>query len=246
MDFFGILATPLGWILTKIYEAVGSYGIALIILTVIVKIILYPFYKKQILSTAGMAEMGPKLQEIQRKYADDKEMMNQKMSELYAEEGANPMAGCLPMIVQMVIIMALFTLLRYPLKYVASEEMYFAVHENFLWINDLAQPDPWIMPILAGIATFASFYLSSQTGTMPGQAPNSSNGMMMVMKYGFPIMIVWLAKTYAAGLATYWFLSQFIQIFYNIRFNQLRRKMKEEAEAKKRAKKHHGKAVART
>ena len=75
--------------------------------------------------------------------------------------------------------------------------------------------------------------------------PNSSNAMMNVMKYGFPIMIVWLAKTYAAGLATYWFLSQFIQIFYNIRFNQIRRKMKEEAEAKKRGKKH-AKAVART
>ena len=103
MDFFGILATPLGWILTWLYDMVGNYAIALIILTVIVKLCLYPFYKKQILSTAGMSEMGPKLQAIQRQYADDKEMMNQKMTELYKEEGVNPMAGCLPMIIQMIV-----------------------------------------------------------------------------------------------------------------------------------------------
>ena len=113
-----------------------------IILTVIVKLCLYPFYKKQILSTAGMSEMGPKLQAIQRQYADDKEMMNQKMTELYKEEGVNPMAGCLPMIIQMIVIMGLFTLLRYPLLTYPSERMTFRVHEGFLWINDLAQPDP--------------------------------------------------------------------------------------------------------
>ena len=123
------------------------------------------------------------------------------------------MAGCLPMVIQMIVIMGLFTLLRNPLTYVHSERMYFAIHESFLWINDLSQSDPWILPILAGVATFASFYLGQKYGSMgisPGQ--NHSKVMSLIMKYGFPIMITWLAKTYAAGLATYWFLSQFIQI----------------------------------
>jgi YidC/Oxa1 family membrane protein insertase len=168
--------------------------------------------------------------------------MNEKISELYKEEGVNPMAGCLPMLIQMVVIMGLFQLLRYPLQYLTSEEMVFAVHESFLWINDLAQPDPWILPILAGVATFISFWMSSNNGSMPG-GNNQSNAMMMVMKYGFPIMIVWLAKTYPAGLAWYWFISQFIQIFYNIRFNQLRKKMREESEEKMKKKKHKKKAV---
>jgi YidC/Oxa1 family membrane protein insertase len=77
---------------------------------------------------------------------------------------------------------------------------------------------------------------------MPG-GNNQSNAMMMVMRYGFPIMIVWLAKSYPAGLAWYWFISQFIQIFYNIRFNQLRKKMREESEEKMKKKKHKKKAV---
>ena len=243
MNILGILATPLAYALEALYNILGSYGIALIVLTVIIKLLLYPLYKKQILSTAGMTELSGKMQAIQKKYADDKEKMNEKISELYKEEGVNPMAGCLPMIVQMVVIMGLFQLLRYPLQYLKSEDMVFAVHESFLWINDLAQPDPWILPVLAGIATFISFWLSSQMGSMPGQAPNQSNSMMNVMKYGFPIMIVWLAKTYPAGLAWYWFISQFIQIFYNIRFNQLRKKAREKSEEKMKKKKHKKKAV---
>jgi YidC/Oxa1 family membrane protein insertase len=237
MNIFGILAQPLAYVLTGLYNVIGSYGLALIILTVIIKLLLYPLYKKQILSTAGMTELSGKMQAIQNKYKDDKEKMNEKISELYKEEGVNPMAGCLPMIVQMIVIMGLFQLLRYPLTYLTSEKMVFAIHESFLWINDLAQPDPWILQVLAGIATFISFWLSSQMGSMPGQAPNQSNAMMNVMKYGFPIMIVWLAKTYPAGLALYWFISQFIQIFYNIRFAQIRRKLREESEAKMKKKK---------
>ncbi len=237
MNFFSILATPLALILRGLYDVIGSYGIALIVLTVIIKLALYPVYKKQILSTAVMSELGPKMQAIQRKYANDREEMNRRIQELYKEEGASPMAGCLPMLVQMIVIMGLFTLLRYPLNYLDSEEMYFAVHENFLWIKDLAQPDPWILPILAGVATFISFFMSSQNGSMPGGAGGSTGAMMIVMRYAFPIMILWLAKTYPAGLAWYWFISQFIQIFYNIRFNQIRKQMKEEKESKKKRKK---------
>ncbi len=226
MNFFGLFATPLGWILTALYGVIQNYGITLVVLTVLVKLCLYPAYKKQIMSTAGMADLQPKMKDIQNRYAGDTVKMNEEMSKLYKEEGASPMAGCLPMAVQMVIIMGLFTLLRLPMNYMKSEQMYFAIHERFLWINDLSQPDPWILPILSGIATFVAFYMSQENGGIPGQQQNGA--MMIVMKYGFPIMIVWLAKTYAAGLATYWFISQFIQIFYNIRFTQLRKKMKRE------------------
>ena len=181
MNFFGICAQPLGWCMTWLYDLIGNYGITLVVLTLIVKALLYPIYKKQIMSTMGMSDMQPKMQAIQRKYANDKELQNQKIQELYKEEGVNPLAGCLPMIVQMIIIMGLFTLLRNPLNYVASERMYFAIHESFFWINDLAQPDPWILPILSGVATFASFYLSQQNGVMPGQTANTGAGMMKVM-----------------------------------------------------------------
>ncbi len=128
---FGIIAKPLGWLLTQLYSIVGNYGITLVIVTVIVKFALYPVYKKQILSTAGMSDMQPRMQEIQRKYANDKEKLNEKLAELYKEEGFNPMGGCLPMIVQMIVIMGLFGLLRNPMVYVSSDTMYFAIHEGF-------------------------------------------------------------------------------------------------------------------
>ena len=104
----GIIAKPIGYLLMWIYKLVGSYGIALIILTFIVKLVLYPLYAKQIKSSADMAEMSEKAQEIQRRYANDKEKQNEEMQKLYTEVGFNPMSGCLPMIIQFPIIMGLF------------------------------------------------------------------------------------------------------------------------------------------
>ena len=232
----GILAKPLAWLLTLLYGVVGNYGITVAILTVIVKIALYPLYKKQILSTAGMADMQPKIQEIQKKYANDTETMNAKLAEVYKEEGFNPAGGCLPMIVQMIIIMGLFTLLRNPMAYIeADSNMYFAIHEHFLWIKDLSQPDNWILPILAGAATFFSFWLNMQMNSSSSAAPGG-NAMNKMMQYFFPIMIVWLARTYPSALAIYGAISQFIQIFFNLRFNQLRKALKNKNKQKKKKK----------
>jgi YidC/Oxa1 family membrane protein insertase len=161
--------------------------------------------------------------------------MNEKISELYKEEGVNPMAGCLPMLIQMIVIMGLFQLLRYPLQYLSSEDMVFAVHESFLWIHDLAQPDPWILPIIAGVATFVSFSMTQALNK--GSNPNQMAGMMKMMQFVFPIMILWMAKSFPSGLALYWAVSQFIQIFFNIHLATIRKKLKKESEAKKKGKK---------
>ena len=194
----GFIAKPLGMFLGWLYGILGSYGLAIVVFTVIVKLILYPLY------------------------ANDKEMMNQKMADLYREEGINPMGGCLPMLIQMPIIFGLFALLRNPLFYMgSSESMMFAVHESFLWMTDLSQPDKWILPILAGIATFISFSMNQ-----PAAAGQSAD-MMKSMKYVFPIMIVLMGRTFPSGLTIYWFLSQFIQIFYNLRMKKVREKAQE-------------------
>ncbi|HKK96279.1 MAG TPA: YidC/Oxa1 family membrane protein insertase [Anaerovoracaceae bacterium] len=226
MSIFGIIAKPMGWLLTLIYGFVGSYGVALLILTFLVKGLLYPLYARQIKSTAAMSSIQPKMKEIQKKYADDKKTMNEKMSELYKEEGFNPAGGCLPMVIQMPIIISLFTLLRNPMNYIEDENMLFAIHESFLWIRDLSQPDLWILPILAGIATFVSFSMMQTLNT--GGGANQGQMMQAVMKYFFPLSILWLARSYPAGLAIYWFGSQFAQIFINIRMNKLRARAKEE------------------
>jgi YidC/Oxa1 family membrane protein insertase len=230
----GIIAKPIGYLLQLIYKLVGNYGISLIILTVIVKTAMYPLYAKQIKSTANMSEMSEKAKEIQNRYANDKEKMNEEMQKLYAEMGFNPMSGCLPMLIQFPIIMGLFALLRNPMKYMpAGSMMIFANHESFLWIKDLAQPDPLILPIAAGIATYFAFSMNSAMTQTPGASQGQNKAMNAIMKYFFPLSILWLARSYPAGLAIYWAGGQFMQIFFNLRINKIRAEMNKEREHKK-------------
>ena len=226
----GFIAVPLGYLLTFIYKLVGNYGISLIILTVLVKLLLYPLYFKQIKSTASMSSLQPKMKAIQEKYKNDKEKMNEEMGKLYKEENINPMGGCLPMLIQLPIIMGRFTLLRNPMRYIADENMIFAVHQSFLWIKDLGQPDLWILPIAAAVSTYISFAMTQQLTGQNEMMGGQGKSMNMIMKYFFPLSILWLARAYPAGLAIYWAGGQFIQIFLNIRMNKFRAKLKEEQE----------------
>ena len=226
----GIIAMPLGYLLTFIYNLVGNYGISLIILTVLVKLILYPLYFKQIKSTASMSSIQPKIKAIQEKYKNDKEKMNEEMAKITKDENFNPMGGCLPMLIQLPIIWGLFTLLRNPIKYIADENMIFAVHQSFLWIKDLGQPDLWILPIAAAVSTYISFAMTQQLTGQNEMMGGQGKSMNMIMKYFFPLSILWLARAYPAGLAIYWAGGQFIQIFFNIRMNKFRAKLKEEQE----------------
>lgn len=227
----GVIAKPLGILLDLLYGFISNYGITIIVFTVLVKLCLYPLYIKQTKSTAKMAEVQPKMQALQRKYANDKETLNIKMAELYKEEKFNPMGGCLPMLIQMPIIMGLFALLRNPMRYMTDDTMIFAFHESFAWIADLSQPDRWILPIIAGVATFISFSMTQALSDT--DANHQMNGMMKMMKYIFPIMILWMARSFPAGLGLYWAVSQIIQIFFNIHMATLRKKLKREAEEKK-------------
>ena len=131
------------------------------------------------------------------------------------------------MLIQMPIIFGLFALLRNPTVYVKSEAMLMAVHEAFVWIPDLSQPDPWILPILAGIATFISF---SQTQQQNAVGDNSMAGMMKMMRYFFPIMIVWMGRSFPAGLTIYWFIGSVIQIFQTMGLNRWKKKLTTKSE----------------
>ncbi len=224
----GFIANPLGLLLSFLYELIENYGITLIVFTFIVKACLFPLYANQIKHSARMADMQPKLKAIQKKYANDKETLNMKMMELYKEEKFNPMGGCLPMLIQMPIIFGLFALLRNPVFYISSTDMIMAVHESFIWIPDLSQPDPWVLPLLAGITTFISFTQTqkqSNTGDNPQMAP-----MMAMMKYFFPVMIVWMGRSFPAGLTLYWFVGTFVQIFQTMLLNNWKKKKMAEKE----------------
>ncbi len=210
----GFLATPMAWILNVIYDLIGNYGLSILALTLLVKLLMYPLYIKQMKSTSSMSSLQPKMKELQKKYSQDRALYNQKVSELYKEEGINPMGGCLPMLIQMPIIFGLFALLRSPTLYL-EQDMIYAVNEEFLWVQNLSQPDLYILPILAAATTFIAF-LFNASDLQVGDSGASGAGMQKVMKYIFPAMILLLARSSSAGLALYWFASQFIQIFLNM------------------------------
>lgn len=228
-----IISTPLGILLSFIYDIIGNYGLTLIIFTIIVRACLFPLYYDQMKHSTKLQDVQPKMQELQKKYGNNKEKLNQEMMELYKTEGVNPARGCLPMLIQFPVIVGLFSLLRNPIEYISSPVMLQAIHEDFLWVNDLAQPDHWILPILAGIATFFSL---NQT-TAASQTGGAANAMatMKMMKYIFPVMIVFWGRSFPAGLTIYWFVGTLVQVVQTFFMNRYKKKKAAEKEALKTA-----------
>ena len=203
-QLLAVFAKPIALLLNLLYNVVdglglpGSYGIAIVLLTLIVRGALFPLYNAQMKQSAKMTDLQPKMQKLQKQYGQDKEKYNQKIMELYQVEGVNPAKGCLPLIIQMPILFGLFAALRNPLMYM-DQDMILAVHEKFLWIPDLSQPDKWILPILAGVTTYFSYKITMNAN------PSSANSMK-VLQYIFPLMIVWWGRSFPAGLTIYWFV----------------------------------------
>ena len=228
----GLIARLIGYIMAFIYNLVNNYGLSVIILTLLTRIIMLPMYAKQIEYSAKMSAVQDEVKEIQTRYAKDQAKVNEKMQEIYSREGINPASGCLPLIIQMPIILGLFTLLRNPLSYMTQPSMVMAVHESFLWVQDLCQPDNWILPILAGITT----YLTSQaTAAAAGPAGGMNSA---VMKYVYPIMICLLGRSFPAGLALYWTVGNAFTIVQTLIMNKRREKINFEAEVEREARKN--------
>ena len=147
MDFISNLVIQ---VIQTLYHFLGSigfpnYGLAIVLMTVIIKIILFPLTKKQIESTRAMMSIQPKMKEIQEKYKNDKVRLNQELAKLYKEQGVNPMAGCLPLLIQMPILFGI---------YYAVRDFQYEGPANFLWMENIANPDPmYILPILSAITT---------------------------------------------------------------------------------------------
>lgn len=163
-----------------------------------------PLTLKQAKSINDLQAMQPKIKDIQEKYKNDQEKLNLKTLELYKEQNASPYGGCLPLIIQLPIIIGLFTVLKSPEVYVfASEEIYCSISTEFLWLKNLADPDTLVLPLLAGVTT----YLTSIT-----TSSNSNVQSQKVINYVMPIMIFLWGRSFAAGLTLYWVVSNTFQI----------------------------------
>lgn len=197
MDFLSNIVQQVITFLYGITDTLGmpSYGLAIVIMTIIVKLILYPLTKKQIESTKAMMSIQPKMKEIQEKYKDDKQRLNMELANLYKNEGVNPLAGCLPLLIQMPIMIGIFYGIR---------DFSYAGPTNFLWIENISNPDPmYILPILSAVTTFIQ---SKQT------MPDTSSPQNKIMLYFMPLFIGYISLTFPAGLVIYWVVMNIMQI----------------------------------
>ena len=199
MDFLSNIVQQVITVIYSFLHGIGfpNYGVAIIIMTVLVKLILYPLTKKQIESTKAMMEIQPKMKAIQEKYKDDKQRLNMELANLYKNEGVNPLAGCLPLIIQMPIMIGIFYGIR---------DFHYEGSATFLWMESNSAPDPtYILPVLSALTTFIA---SKQTMPATG-AGGAQNKMMM---YFMPLFIGYISLTFPAGLVLYWVVMNIMQI----------------------------------
>lgn len=180
-------------IFSYFYNLTGNYGLAIILITIAIKAVLYPITRRQNKSLQSMQKLQPKINELKEKYKKQPEKMNKEIMELYKNEKINPASSCLPLIVQLPFLFALFSVLR--------NFNYDPTHAAFLWIPHLGKPDPtYVLPILVAVTSFLQTKMSS---TDPQQAK-----MMMFM----PIFIGYISIKFPAGLSLYWVLGNLVDI----------------------------------
>lgn len=201
-------------------EKISYYALAIIVTTIVFKIILLPLNIKQTRATKKMSEMQPKFQEIQKKYKDP-QSQQMKMQELYREEKFNPAMGCILPLIQIPILLAFFRVFREPIKYAFQEPgMYESMNKTFFWIKNLDNPDPLIygLPLLAGITTFlhSKIVMPKQQG-MDDKAQSTQQTMTMML----PVMIFISARSFPAGLALYWVANNIINIIQQLITNKI-------------------------
>ena len=190
-----IIAQPMFWLLKWLHAALGNWGLAIIALTVIIKAVFFPLSAASYKSMARMKKVTPRMTQIRERYGNDRTKMNQAMMELYKEEKINPLGGCLPIVIQIPVFIALYWTL------LASVEMRHAPFYG--WITDLSAPDPYyILPIIMAVSMFV------QTRMNPTPPDPIQAKMMMIMPVVFSVFFFF----FPAGLVLYWVVNNVLSI----------------------------------
>lgn len=188
------VASPLYWLLTKVYSFLGNWGLAIIGITVLVKLALFQLNAKAFKSMAKMRKFGPEMTRLKELYGDDRQKMSQEMMKLYQKEKINPLGGCLPIVAQMPIFIALYWVLM------ESVELR---HAEFLYLADLSVKDPYfILPIIMG----ASMFIQQMLNPTP---PDPMQAKIMKM---LPILFTFFFLWFPAGLTLYWVVNNILSI----------------------------------
>ena len=191
---YNLLKQFLALLLTTTDKYVGNFGVSIIVVTILIKIALLPLTLKQDKSMKEMKKIQPELEKLKEKYANDKQMLNIKTMELYKEHKVNPLGGCLPLLLQLPILFALFGVLRNGI---------IPKDSSFLWLK-LSVPDPfYVLPVLNGAV---SFFQQKLMGSA------DSNPQMKNMMYIFPVMMIYISYRMPSGLQLYWLTSSVLAV----------------------------------
>lgn len=185
---FTALSQPLFWLLNWLYRLSGNWGVAIILLTVLVRLALYKLSEAQFKSMAGMKRLAPRIQALQERYGDDRQKLALAQMELFKQEKVNPMGGCLPLLLQIPVFIALY--------WVIFESVELRQAPFFGWIDDLTAPDPWfLLPILNGLVMWWTQKLSPMTGIDP---------MQQKIFQAMPVVFAFMFMLFPSGLVLYW------------------------------------------
>ena len=221
-SILGWLENILKWLLNLLYKVIPNYGVGIILVTVIIKIVFWPLTKKGTESTAKMSALQPRMKEIQEKYKDNPQKMNQETAALYKEAGVSPLGGCLPMLIQFPILIAMYGLLN---KHFELRGAMFIPG----WIPDLSVPETiatlgFNIPLLGNeihllpiLYTISMIFSMKYTQSSQNQNASQGKGMMWFMTYGMPILFFFILYSAPSGLLLYWSsqnLLSMIQQFY--------------------------------
>jgi len=194
--WFTFAAAPLFQFLTFLHDYVGNWGWAIVILTLVIRILLFPLTFRGMLSMAKLKEVSPKVKELQKKFKGDPQRMNAAVMALYKKEGANPLGGCLPLLLQIPVFFAIYRVLLNAVELKGAEWIF--------WITDLAHMDPtFVLPIIMGATMFYQQHITPSNFTDPMQEK--------IFKF-LPLIFTFFFITFPAGLVLYWAVNNIFSI----------------------------------
>lgn len=191
---------------------ISYLAISIIIISIIFKVVLFPVFLSSIKNQKISAKFADEQKKIREKYKNDPKGMNLKLMEFNKEHGIKQLGGCLPMILQLILVFAMFSVMSKPLLYIFGD-VNAVVSRNFFWISDLSKPDPILygLPLINAITQYVYLEISNRD-----QKDNPAAKQMDMMKYIFPVIIFFSAKSFSSGLALYWACTNIVEILLRL------------------------------
>ena len=203
MGIFSFLAVPLLKLLTVFEEFLGNWGLAIILLTILIKIVFWPLSRKSFKSMEQMKKLQPMMKQLQEKHKNDKEALSREMMQLYKTYGVNPMGGCLPILIQLPVFVALYQALLNCIELRHASFITYLPGTDLLWLADLSVKDPfYITPLVMGATMFLQQWLS------PAMGDPQQRKIMMIMPVVFTVMFI----NFPSGLVLYWLCNNILSI----------------------------------